>query len=148
MASYRSLPPTQPGLIALTVSRPQIGPRAIRLREDGLTLLKRGGRGDADAVRACMAPFSDTAGFVAFEAGRRAGERDAAQRADPRRVHESLPPDEFPTTRALARRLAKRPGDAELTSGLERLLDGFAVTRPPPAPAGRAARRGPRPASG
>jgi TetR/AcrR family tetracycline transcriptional repressor len=132
MASYRSQLLTQPGLIALTVSRPQIGPKAIRLREDGLTLLKRGGLGDADAVRAYMALFAYTAGFVAFEAGRPAGERDAEQRSDARKIHESLSADEFPTTRALARRLAKRPGDAEFTYGLERLLDGFGVTRPRP----------------
>jgi TetR/AcrR family transcriptional regulator, tetracycline repressor protein len=132
MASYRSVLLTQPGLIALTVSRPQIGPKAIRLREDGLTLLKRGGLGDADAVSAYMALFAYTAGFVAFEAGRPAGEKDAEQRSDARKVHESLPVDEFPTTRALARRLAKRPGDAEFTYGLERLLEGFGVTRPRP----------------
>jgi TetR/AcrR family transcriptional regulator, tetracycline repressor protein len=148
MASYRSLLLTQPGLIALTVSRPQVGPKAIRLREDGLMLLKRGGLSDADAVRAYMALFAYTAGFVAFEAGRPAGERDAEQRADARKVHESLPAEEFPTTRALASRLAKRPGDAEFTYGLERLLDGFAVTRPPAAPSGRAAPRRPWPASG
>jgi TetR/AcrR family tetracycline transcriptional repressor len=148
MASYRSLLLTQPGLIALTVSRPQVGPKAIRLREDGLTLLKRGGLSDGDTVRAYLALFAYTAGFVAFEAGRPGGERDAEQRADTRKLHESLPADEFPTTRALARRLAKRPGDAEFTYGLERLLDGFAVTGPPAAPSGRAAPRGPRPASG
>jgi TetR/AcrR family tetracycline transcriptional repressor len=141
MASYRSLLLTQPGLIALTVSRPQIGPKAIRLREDGLTLLKRAGLSDADAVRAYLALFAYTAGFVAFEAGRPAGERDAEQRADARRVHDSLAADVFPTTRALARRLAKRPGDAEFTYGLERLLDGFAATRPPAARSGRGARR-------
>jgi TetR/AcrR family transcriptional regulator, tetracycline repressor protein len=146
-ASYRGLLLTQPGLIALTVTRPQIGPKAIRLREDGLTLLKRAGLGDADAVRAYLALFAYTAGFVAFEAGRPAGERDAEQRADARKVHESLPAGEFPTTRALARRLAKRPGDAEFTYGLERLLDGFAVTRPPAEASGRAAPRGPGPAS-
>jgi TetR/AcrR family transcriptional regulator, tetracycline repressor protein len=147
MASYRSLLLTQPGLIALTVTRPQIGPKAIRLREDGLTLLKRAGLSDADAVRAYLALFAYTAGFVAFEAGRPAGERDAEQRADARKLHDSLPADDFPTTRALASRLAKRPGDAEFTYGLERLLDGFAVTRPEAAPSGRAAPRGPRPAS-
>jgi TetR/AcrR family transcriptional regulator, tetracycline repressor protein len=147
MASYRNLLLTQPGLIALTVSRPQIGPKAIRLREDGLTLLKRGGLSDADAVRAYMTLFAYTAGFVAFEAGRPAGERDLEQRADVRKIHESLPADGFPTTRALAKRLAKRPGDAEFTYGLERLLDGFGVTRPPTAPSARAAPRGPRQAS-
>jgi Tetracyclin repressor-like, C-terminal domain len=51
MSSYRRLLLTQPGLIALTVSRPQIGPNAIRVREDGLALLKQAGLSDADAVR-------------------------------------------------------------------------------------------------
>jgi TetR/AcrR family transcriptional regulator, tetracycline repressor protein len=146
-ASYRGLLLTQPGLIALTVSRPQTGPKAIRLREHGLTLLKRAGLSDADAVRAYLALFAYTTGFVAFEAGRPAGKRDAEQRADTRKVHDSLPADEFPTTRALASRLAQRPGDAEFTHGLERLLDGFAVTRPEAAPPGRAPPRRPRPAS-
>jgi TetR/AcrR family transcriptional regulator, tetracycline repressor protein len=147
MASYRRLLLTQPGLIALTVTRPQIGPKAIRLREDGLTLLTRAGLSDADAVRAYLALFAYTTGYVSFEIARPAGERDAAQRADARKVHESLPADEFPTTRALASRLAKRPGDADFTHGLERLLDGFAVTHPPAAPSGRPAPHGPRPAS-
>jgi TetR/AcrR family tetracycline transcriptional repressor len=141
MASYRSLLLTHPGLIALTVTRPQIGPKAIRLREDGLTLLKRAGLSDADAVRAYLALFAYTTGFVAFEAGRPAGERDAEQRAAARKLHDSLPADEYPTNRALASRLAKRPGDAEFTHGLERLLDGLAATRPPAAPSGRGARR-------
>jgi TetR/AcrR family tetracycline transcriptional repressor len=146
-ASYRGLLLTQPGLIALTVTRPQIGPKAIRLREHGLTLLKRAALSDADAVRAYLALFAYTTGFVAFEAGRPAGQRDADQRAAARKLHDSLPADEFPTTRALASRLAKRPGDADFTHALERLLDGFAVTRPQAAPPGRAGPRGPRPAS-
>jgi TetR/AcrR family tetracycline transcriptional repressor len=146
-ASYRRLLLTQPGLIALTLNRPQIGPKAIRLREAGLTLLKRAGLGDADAVRAYLALFAYTTGFVAFEAGRPAGQRDAEQRTAARKLHERLPADDFPTTRALASRLAQRPGDADFTHGLERLLDGLAVTHPEAAPPGRAAPRRPRPAS-
>jgi TetR/AcrR family transcriptional regulator, tetracycline repressor protein len=148
MASYRELLVTQPGLIALTVSRPQIGPKAIRLREDGLTLLKRGGLNDADAVPAYLSLFAYTTGFVSFEAGRPPGERDADERAGARTLHESLSAADFPTTRALARRLAKRPGDAEFTYGLERLMDGFAVNGPPAAPSGRGAQRATRRASG
>jgi TetR/AcrR family tetracycline transcriptional repressor len=142
MAAYRGLLLTQPGLFALTVSRPQVGPKAIRLREDGLTLLKRGGLSDADAVRAYLALFAYTAGFVAFEAGRPAGERDTEQRTDARKVHETLAAEEFPTTRALSRRLAKRPGDAEFTYGLERLIDGFGITGPRGGPSGRVAAPG------
>jgi AcrR family transcriptional regulator len=127
MSSYRRLLLTQPELIALTVSRPQAGPKAVRLRENGLTLLKRGGMSDADAVRAYMSLFAYTTGFVSFEAARPPGKRDADRRAGVRRLHESLPAEDFPTTRALAKRLAKRPGDAEFTYGLERLLDGFAA---------------------
>jgi TetR/AcrR family tetracycline transcriptional repressor len=127
MSSYRRLLLTQPGLIALTVSRPQLGPNAIRVREDGLALLKQAGLSDADAVRAYLSLFSYTTGYVTFEAARPPGPHDAEQRATARKLHEDLPTDVFPTTRALAKSLAKRPGDAEFTYGLERLLDGFAA---------------------
>jgi TetR/AcrR family transcriptional regulator, tetracycline repressor protein len=141
MSSYRGLLLTQPGLIALTVSRPQIGPNAIRVREDGLALLKHAGLSDADAVRAYLSLFAYTTGYVMFEAGRPPGPRDAEQRASTRQLHEDLPADAFPTTRALAKRLAKRPGDAEFTYGLERLLDGFAARSADPR-TGRASRLG------
>src|SRR3954454_6285077 len=48
MASYRRLLLAQPGLIALTVSRPMVGPNALRVREDLLTLLRSGALGEAD----------------------------------------------------------------------------------------------------
>ena len=44
MSSYRRLLLTQPGLIALTVSRPMLGPNALRLREDMLTRFAKGAR--------------------------------------------------------------------------------------------------------
>jgi TetR/AcrR family tetracycline transcriptional repressor len=129
MSSYRRLLLTQPGLIALTVSRPQMGPSAIRVREAGLALLKQAGLSDADAVRAYLSLFAYTTGYVTFEAARPPGDRDAEQRSAGRKLHEGLPDEAFPTTRALAKRLARRPGDAEFTYGLERLLDGFARGR-------------------
>jgi AcrR family transcriptional regulator len=127
MASYRRLLLTQPGLIALTVSRPMVGPNAVRLREDVLTLLRKGGLGDSAAVGAYMSLFAYTTGFVTFEAARPPGENDAEHRSDTRKLHEALPAAEFPTTRALARRLAKRPGDADFEQGLDRLLHGYVV---------------------
>jgi AcrR family transcriptional regulator len=129
MSSYRQLLLTQPGLVALTVSRPMYGPNALRLREDMLTLLRRGGLDDADAVSAFFALFAYTTGFVAFEAARVPGRRDTQQRAQGYRVHSSLPEDAFPTTRALACRLAKRPGEREFTRGLRGVLAGFANKR-------------------
>ena len=126
MSSYRKLLLTQPGLIALTVSRPMYGPNALRLREDMLTLLRRGGLDDAGAVSAFFGLFAYTTGYVAFEAARAPGKQDMEQRAEGHRVHESLPEDLFPSTRALARRLAKRPGDLEFTRGLGGLISGFA----------------------
>ena len=42
MTAYRSVLLAQPGLIPLTVSRPMMGPNALRLREDMLTLLRQG----------------------------------------------------------------------------------------------------------
>lgn len=128
MSSYRRLLLTQPGLAPLTVSRPMIGPNAMRLREDMLTLLRRGVRDDADAVFAYLTLFAYTTGFVAFEAARTPGERDASQRARARRLYASLSEEEFPSTRALAARLATRPGDAEFTRGLDGVIAGFAPT--------------------
>jgi AcrR family transcriptional regulator len=126
MSSYRKLLLKQPGLVALTVSRPMYGPNALRLREDMLTMLRRGGLTDADSVTAFFAMFAYTTGFVAFETARAAGRRDAEERARGRELHLTLPEDTFPSSRALAGRLAKRPGDREFTRGLERVLAGFA----------------------
>jgi TetR/AcrR family transcriptional regulator, tetracycline repressor protein len=132
MSSYRRLLLTQPGLIALTVSRPMVGPNAVRLREEMLTLLSRGVPSDAAAVNAFLALFAYTTGFVAFETARAPGKRDAEQRARAQRLHTSLPEEDFPSTRALAKRLAKRPGDAEFTSGLLAVIAGFAGSPPRP----------------
>jgi TetR/AcrR family tetracycline transcriptional repressor len=126
MSSYRRLLLTQPGWIALTVSRPMVGPNALRLREDMLTLLRRGALDDADSVSALLSLFAYTTGFVAFEAARTPGRRDARQRARARDLYEAVPDEDFPSTRALAGRLAKRPGDREFTLGLRRLISGFA----------------------
>jgi TetR/AcrR family transcriptional regulator, tetracycline repressor protein len=126
MSSYRLLLLTQPGLIALTVSRPMLGPNAVRVREEMLTLLRSGGLRDADAVSAFLALFAYTTGFVAFETARTPGKRDAEQRAQAYRLHATLPEEAFPSTRALAGRLAKRPGDLEFTRGLRGVISGFA----------------------
>jgi hypothetical protein len=129
MSSYRTLLLTQPGLVGLTVSRPMYGPNALRLREDMLTLLRRGGLQDAEAVSAFFALFAYTTGFVAFETARRPGSRDTTQRVRGYWVHSSLPEDAFPITRALARRLARRPREREFARGLRGVLAGFASAR-------------------
>jgi TetR/AcrR family transcriptional regulator, tetracycline repressor protein len=126
MSAYRRLLLTQPGLIALTVSRPMVGPNALRLREDMLTLLRRGGLDDADAVDAFLALFAYATGFVAFETARTPGQRDSEQRAQAHRLYAALPEDRFPSTRALATRLARRPGDPEFRRGLQGVIAGFA----------------------
>jgi AcrR family transcriptional regulator len=125
MDSYRRLLRTQPGLIALTVSRPMTGPNAVRMREDMLTQLRHGGLEDGDTVPAFLALFAFTTGFVAFETARTPGKADTEQRAQTRRLHASLPVDTFPTTRALAGRLSKRPGGQEFRQGLRAVIAGF-----------------------
>jgi TetR/AcrR family tetracycline transcriptional repressor len=132
MSSYRRVLLTRPGLIVLTVSRPMYGPNALRLREDMLTSLRRGGLDDDDAVSAFLALFAYTTGFVAFETARVPGRHDADERAHGHRLHASLPPSTFPSTRALAGRLAKRPGDHEFKRGLHGVIDGFATAGGPP----------------
>jgi AcrR family transcriptional regulator len=125
MSSYRQLLLVQPGLIPLTVSRPMLGPNAIRMREFMLTLLRRGGLNDGEVLTAFLALFAYTTGFVAFETARAPGERDARQRAQAGWLYSTLDEDEFPSTHALARRLAKRPGDREFTRGLDGVLAGL-----------------------
>jgi TetR/AcrR family tetracycline transcriptional repressor len=126
MSSYRRLLLTQPGLIELTVSRPMVGPNAIRVREEMLTLLRHGALDDAETVTALFALFAYTTGFVAFESARTPGDLDDRQRARAHDLYEALPEEDFPSTRALRRRLATRPGDREFTRGLRRLIAGFA----------------------
>jgi TetR/AcrR family tetracycline transcriptional repressor len=126
MGSYRRVLLSQPGLIPLSVSRPMIGPNAMGLRETMLTLLRRGGLDDADAVAAFLSLFAYTTGFVAFEAARVPGKRDAEQRAAARELYSALPDHDFPSTRALAPLLATRPGEIEFRRGLEAVINGFA----------------------
>jgi AcrR family transcriptional regulator len=125
MSSYRGLLLSQPGLIPVTVSRPMVGPNAMQLREDMLTRLRQGALSADDAVNAYLALFAFTTGFVAFEAARVPGAHDARQRAKARGLYESLSDQEFPSTRALAGRLARRPGDREFTRGLHGVIGGF-----------------------
>jgi TetR/AcrR family transcriptional regulator, tetracycline repressor protein len=129
MSSYRRVLLTQPGLIPVTVSRPMIGPNAMRLREDMLTQLRRGALDDGAAVHAFLALFAYTTGFVAFEAAREPGRHDAEHRAGVHRLYSALP-DEFASTRDLADRLVVRPGDPEFTRGLHAIIDGFARANP------------------
>jgi TetR/AcrR family transcriptional regulator, tetracycline repressor protein len=126
MSSYRRVLLAQPGLIALTASRPMVGPNALRLREDMLTLLRAGALDAGDAVSAYLALFAYTTGFVTFETGRVPGKGDDKQRARTFELHAGLPDEDFPSTRALARRLRKRPGDPEFRRGLQALITGFA----------------------
>jgi TetR/AcrR family transcriptional regulator, tetracycline repressor protein len=140
MGSYRRLLLTQSGLIALTVSRPMYGPNALRLREDMLTLLREGHLDDAEAVSAYLALFAYTTGFVAFETARVPGKRDAEQRAHGHRLHASLPEETFPSTRALAARLAKRPGDREFMRGLDGVIGGFSTSARRSSPRSKTAR--------
>jgi TetR/AcrR family tetracycline transcriptional repressor len=125
MSSYRGMLLAQPGLVALTASRPMIGPNALRLREDMLTLLRAGVLDKDDVVTAYLALFAYTTGFVTFETGRVPGKRDTKQRARTFELHASLPQADFPSTRALARRLRQRPGDLEFRRGLIALISGF-----------------------
>jgi TetR/AcrR family tetracycline transcriptional repressor len=64
MSSYRKVLLTHPELIALTVSRPMYGANALRLREELLTLLRRGNLDDADSVSAFFALFAYAARLI------------------------------------------------------------------------------------
>ena len=126
MQSYRRLLLTQPGLIALTVSRPMVGPNALRLREDMLTLLRRGSLNDAETVTAFLALFAYTTGFAAFETAR--GTRNARYQTTRTRspAVQGAARGDVSEHAALAARLATRPGDREFGRGLHGVIAGFA----------------------
>jgi hypothetical protein len=88
-------------------------------------------------VNAFLALFAYTTGFVAFETARTPGERDAKQRAQALRLYAALSDEDFPSTRALARCLAKRPGDLEFTRGLHGVIAGSPRTVRGPRSPGR-----------
>ena len=123
-ASRRALL-SHPQLVPLFLARPG-GRHALRLGEGALRLLLRGGIDGRAAVEALRTLLVYTLGFVAVEVPRLAdpGGRQRLEEAAARIA--SLPQEEFPNTRAVARHLAEHPADRDFEVGLRWVVRGIA----------------------
>lgn len=112
----------------------------FRAQEAILGALRSAGLTDRDAVRGLSVVTSYTVGEVQRRAEQRAGSPGAVQRLQ--RLLQ-LPPDTFPTLRALAGELVSVELDLTFEDGLRLLLHGISPTLRPKRPSARHARRNP-----
>jgi TetR/AcrR family transcriptional regulator, tetracycline repressor protein len=125
MDSSRRLLLAHPQLVSVFISRPGIGPNAVRLGEVTLELLRRGGLDGERAAEALRVLLVYSLGFAAFQAPRvqgNAGGRSARTEA----TFAGLPEDRFPAMHRLAGHLAAPTTDRQFHTGLGWLLDGIA----------------------
>ncbi len=93
-------------------------------RERILAILQRAGLDADKTVAAYLALIHYVVGFAFTEAGDRTRADEPAPAAT-RRFYAGLDPGGFPSTVALAARLADRDADREFAFGLRLLLDGL-----------------------
>jgi len=125
MDSSRRLLLAHPQLVPVFLTRPGMGPNAVRLGEITFGLLRRGGLEGERAVEAFRVLLIYSLGFAAFQA-RRLPE-DAGRSARAEAAFASLPEDRFPEMRRLASHLAGPTTDRQFHTGLRWLLDGIAA---------------------
>jgi AcrR family transcriptional regulator len=106
-------------------SRALNGPNALAGRERILGILLRAGLDPPATVATYLVLVHYVVGFAFAEAGDRT-RRDDPSPADLRRLYAGLDAQRFPSTVALAARLADRDADREFAFGLRLLLDGLA----------------------
>jgi TetR/AcrR family tetracycline transcriptional repressor len=123
MDSSRRLLLAHPQLVSLFLSRAAFGPNASRLGEITFRLLRKGGLEGKRAVEAFRALLIYTLGFAAIQAPRQEADASRARRAQ--ETFGTLPAEEYPEMRRVARHLASRPSDRNFHSGLKWLLDGL-----------------------
>jgi AcrR family transcriptional regulator len=111
-------------LLPLLLSRPMRGPNAVRLGEETLRLLARGGVRGPAAVDALRALLTFTFGSVVLDAPRRE-EPDPASREARSAAAFSADP-ERPMMAELAGPLSRPPTDAAFATSLRWLIDGIA----------------------
>jgi TetR/AcrR family transcriptional regulator, tetracycline repressor protein len=118
---------SHPDLLPHYLSRPTRGPNAIRLGEETLSLLSRGGLEGEEAADALRILLTYTFGFAAQEAPRRADPEPEQSRATSEEAFKAA--HDRPRMRRLARPLSEYPGDETFDKGLRWLLDGIAAAR-------------------
>lgn len=116
-------------LVPHLLAHPTRGPNAIRLGEEMLRLLARGGVEGQKAAEALQILLVYTFGFVAQEAPRRLDPNAALARELSKEAFRSS--RNRPRMRALAEPLAEYPAGGTFEKGLAWLLDGLAADAPP-----------------
>jgi hypothetical protein len=114
-------------LLPYVLARPMRGPEAIRLGEQTLTLLARGGLQSGAAVDALHVLLTYTFGFVAMEAPRRVEPNPERRRSMSEAAFAAA--QATPHVRALAAPMSRHAGDSTFDAGLRWLLDGLAADR-------------------
>jgi AcrR family transcriptional regulator len=126
MDSTRRLLLAHPQLASAFISRPGLGPNAVRLGEISLELLRRGGLDGERAVEALRVLLVYSLGFAAFQAPRARGDR-RGRSVRAKAAFAGLAEEEFPRMRGLAGELTGPTTDRQFHTGLRWLLDGIAA---------------------
>jgi AcrR family transcriptional regulator len=124
MDASRRMLLTHPDLLPLLFARPMRGPNVIRLGEQTLALLARGGIAGPEAVVALRAMLMLTFGWVAIDAPRRAEPDPAGRQAESYAAFAGQ--EGGPMMAALADPLSRPPAEPTFETSLRWLIDGIA----------------------
>jgi AcrR family transcriptional regulator len=126
MEASRQMLLAHPDLMPLLMSRPMRGPNAMRLGEQTLGLLARGGIEGERAVLALRALLTFTFGWVTLDAPRQADPDLPGREA--RSLEAFSNQTENPRTAELAAPMARRPRSDDFEKSLNWLIDGITGT--------------------
>jgi AcrR family transcriptional regulator len=125
--AFRRVLARHPHVVPVLMSRPALGPGALRWYDTALALLRRSGLDDESVVRGYAALYCYTLGFASIERVRAKTAPDRRGRAGAIDEHlAGLPPESVATLVALAPRVG-RFDQAHFEFGLDLLLDGLAT---------------------
>jgi hypothetical protein len=123
--SIRSHLNAHPGIAALVLSQPTLGPNALGLGEFSYSLMQKDGFSDQAMVDAFYCVFMFVIGFIALEIPRTQASSAAEFEAQLEAIFSSLPKEHFPHNVRLARPLSKIVSDDQFETGLGLILDGI-----------------------
>lgn len=121
-----------PGLSAVMLTRPVIGPGIFNGAERLLGGLGRAGYPAGDGVHAIYAVLTYTVGFVAWEHPRTRRQPPSAYAARWRQVFATLPPADFPLCAGALDEFGGVAGEAQFELGLAALAAGLVARGPVP----------------
>lgn len=139
LRSFRRAVLRHPGVLPVVATRQLTTPHSLRVVEEGLDSLRRGGFGEAAAVHAYRAVASYAVGFLSLEVGGVFRMRDNP--VLPGLIEN--PPADLPRLAEVAPHLLEWDPDREFDVGLHAILSG--LDRRPSRPARSPGSRSPRP---